>query len=81
MDKKDTTAQAEKVLVDIYRQMPLCVKAKRIFEAYQMGKILAMAGLRLSHPYASEKQIWNLWAKRHLGEKLFNDVYGDISDE
>jgi hypothetical protein len=81
MNRRDTTEDARKVLVDIYRQMPPSVKFKQIFEAYQTGKMLAMAGLRLLHPQASEKQIWYLWAKRHLGEELFKKVYGTLPDE
>jgi hypothetical protein len=81
MNRTDTTSEAEQVLLDIYRRMPPAVKFERIFSAYELGKLLAMAGLRLMHPDATEKQIWFLWAKRHLGEKLFNEVYGDIPDE
>jgi hypothetical protein len=61
--------------------MPPEVKFRRVFEAYQTGKILAMAGLRQRHPNASEKKIWYLWAKQHLGNDLFNKVYGTILDE
>ena len=80
MSSKDTSKHAHKILVDIYRRMQTTVKAMRIFEAYNTGKILAMAGLRQSHPQATEKQIWYLWAKQHLGEKLFNEVYEDVAD-
>ena len=81
MNQKDTSKVAGQVLTGIYRQMPTTVKAARVFGAYRMGQLLGMAGLRLSHPNASEKQIWYLWAKQHLGEKLFSDVYGDLPDE
>ncbi len=81
MNEQDTSKDAQQVLIDIYRRMPVAVKAEQIFQAYQTGKILAMAGIRLSHPDATEKQIWYLWAKQHLGEKLFNEVYGDVPDE
>ena len=81
MNKTDTSPEAEQVLLDIYRKMPFAVKFERIFSAYKMGKMLSMAGLRLLHPNATEKQIWLFWAKRHLGEKLFNEVYGAILDE
>lgn len=81
MRQKDTSPEAEEVLLDIYRRMPAAAKFERIFSAYQFGKILAMAGLRYLNPDATEKQIWFLWAKRHLGEKLFKDVYGEIPDE
>ena len=68
-------------MIDLYRKMPPAVKVRRIFSAYETGKILAMAGLRLLHPDASEKQIWYLWAKKHLGEKLFKQVYGALPNE
>ncbi|MHC4394762.1 MAG: hypothetical protein ACYS1A_03835 [Planctomycetota bacterium] len=81
MKQRDTSENAQRVLVQIYRDMPVSTKTMRIFEAYQTGKMLTMAGLRESHPDATDKQIWRLWAKRHLGEKLFNEVYGDSGDE
>ena len=81
MNKTDTTVHANNVLIDIYRQMPPRVKLIRIFQAYTMGKTLAMAGLRDTHPHASEKQIRQLWAKQHLGEKLYNEAYGETLDE
>jgi hypothetical protein len=57
--------------------MPVAVKVRRVFDAYRMGKLLVLAGLRQSHPAASEEQIWLLWAKRHLGEDLFDCAYGE----
>ncbi len=79
--KKDTSKAADKVLIDIYRQMSIADKVKRIFEAYQTGKMLAMAGLRELHPEASEKEIRLLWTKQHLGEELFREVYGEAANE
>ena len=81
MRQTDTTDEALEVLVRIYRQMPVSAKTRRIFSAYRTGRILAMAGLRESHPEATEEQIWYLWARRHLGEKLFNAAYGKQSNE
>lgn len=81
MNEKDTSPEAREVLIDLYRKMPPAVKVRRIFSAYQTGKILAMTGLRLLHPDASVKQIWYLWAKKHLGGKLFEQVYGALPNE
>ena len=80
MKPRDTTEDAQKVLVQIYRKMSVCAKTKRIFDAYQTGRMLAMAGLRDSHPDMSEKQIWLLWARRHLGDELFQKAYGALAD-
>ena len=81
MNKNDTSPEAQQVLISLYRKMPPEVKFRRVFEAYQTGKMLAIAGLRQRHPNASEKKIWYLWAKQHLGNELFDKVYGAILDE
>jgi hypothetical protein len=81
MNEEDTSSDAQEILVRIYQQMSPAAKARRILGAYQAGKILAMAGLKDSYPQASEKQIWHLWARQHLGEKLFKVVYGALPDE
>ena len=80
MIQRDTSKNAQKILTDIYRNMSYCDKVSRIFQAYQTGRILAMAGLRQLFPEANEKEIWQLWAKRHLGEKLFSEVYGETKN-
>ena len=81
MNGEDTSPQAQAVLIDLYRNMPPEVKFRRVFEAYQTGKMLAMAGLRQRHPEAGEKKIWYLWAQQHLGDELFKEVYGAVPDE
>ena len=81
MYEKDTSPEARKVLIDRYRMMPTTVKVGLIFDACQTGKMLAMAGIKRLHPNVSETEAWHLWAKGHLGEKLFKDVYGSSSDE
>ncbi|MDO8302199.1 MAG: hypothetical protein Q7T18_03060 [Sedimentisphaerales bacterium] len=74
--QNDTSDEAQQVVDSIYRTMTPAEKFIRVFDAYQTGKLLAMAGIRMRNPDASEKQVWWLWAKQHLGEKLFNEVYG-----
>ncbi|MFH1716945.1 MAG: hypothetical protein ABIF19_06310, partial [Planctomycetota bacterium] len=68
--KSDTSPEAQQVLIDLYRKMPPGEKFRRVFDAYETGKLLAMAGLRQRYPGASEKKIWYLWAKQHLGDDL-----------
>ena len=81
MNESDTSPDANQVLVRIYREMSSSSKGDLIFDAYRTGRELAMAGLRESHPDSTDKQIWYLWAKQHLGEKLFKEVYGKVPDE
>ncbi|MHC4221278.1 MAG: hypothetical protein ACYST9_02560 [Planctomycetota bacterium] len=80
MKPRDTSSQAYEILIDVYRRMPAAEKVTRIFDAYQTGKQLAMAGLRGLHPDATEENIWRFWARQNLGKKLFDQVYGDLPD-
>ena len=81
MFSNDTSPEAEKILTELYRDMPVTKKVRLIFNAYNTARQLAMAGIKLSNPGATEKQIRRLWAKQHLGEKLYNEVYGSENNE
>ena len=75
MSLDDTSAEAEAMLCWLYRNMTIEQKAQRVFSAYRMGKMLSMAGIHMNYPDASEEQIWHLWARRHLGDELYEKVY------
>jgi hypothetical protein len=77
----DTSKESQKVLNELYRAMTPTRKAELVFSAYSLGRQLAMAGLRQRNPNASDSQIWHLWARQHLGEALYNQVYGTASNE
>jgi hypothetical protein len=44
-----------------------------------MGRELVMARLRMRYPEASEEKIWHLWARQHLGDELYEEVYRNRS--
>ena len=71
----DTSSEAEEILCRLSRKMTPGEKGKRIFSAYRMGKMLSMAGIRMANPNASAEQVWHLWARRHLGDELYEKVY------
>jgi hypothetical protein len=73
----DTSEEAERVQLEIYRRMTPAQKWAAIASLYELGKMLQMAGLRMEHPEASEKEIWHMWARRHLGDELYEKVYGN----
>ncbi len=77
----DTSPEAEAILCRLYRNMTTAQKARRLFSAYRMGKMLSMAGIRMNHPNASEEQVWHLWARRHLGDELYEKVYQGSNNE
>lgn len=70
-----------KIVDDIYRRMSPAQKWALISDAYHTGQQLAMAGIRMQHPDWDEKQVWREWARRHLGDDLFNKVYGADQNE
>jgi hypothetical protein len=80
MNKSDTTPEARLVQIELYRRMTPAQKFRLICDAYETGKLLSMAGIRLQYPDATERDVWQIWAKRHLGEELYNKVYGNRKD-
>lgn len=72
----DTTPDAREFQYDLYRRMSPARKIELVFDAYRTGQLLSMAGIRTQYPDANEKEVWHIWAKRHLGEDLYKKVYG-----
>jgi hypothetical protein len=70
------TAGAERVQIERYRGMSPERKLGLVFRTYEAGRELAMAGLRQRHPQAEDEDLWRLWARQHLGDDLFDAVYG-----
>ncbi len=79
--KSDTPPEVLRVQYEIYRQMSPARKFQLIFDTYEMGRQLAMAGLRMRHPNATREELWRLWAQQHLGRELFQKVYGTSGHE
>jgi len=76
MSTSDTSGEARRVMYDLYRRMGPLTKVELFFDACRTGQLLSMAGIRMQYPSASEDEVWYIWAKRHLGEELYNKVYG-----
>ena len=74
--KSDTSPEARRVLYDLYRRMPLGRRLELAFDMCDTGRALAIAGLRMRHPDATDEELQRLWARQHLGQKLFEQVYG-----
>jgi hypothetical protein len=72
----DTPKSVLEIQYDLYRRMSPAKKIELIFDAYRTGQLLSMAGIRMQYPSANEDEVWHIWAKRHLGEELYNKVYG-----
>lgn len=79
--KSDTSPEALQVQYELYRRMSPARKFQLIFDTYEMGRQLAIAGLRMRHPDAAKEELWWLWARQHLGRELFEKVYGTSARE
>lgn len=72
----DTPKEILEIQYALYRKMSPAKKIELIFDAYRTGQLLSMAGIRMQYPSANDDEVWHIWAKRHLGEGLYNKVYG-----
>ncbi|MDD5010720.1 MAG: hypothetical protein PHQ00_01200 [Phycisphaerae bacterium] len=77
----DTPKEVLEIQYELYRKMSPAKKFGIVCDAYRFGQSLAMAGIRMRYPNADKKEIWHIWAKQHLGEELYNKVYGNKADE
>ena len=75
-ERKSTAPEALRAQYDLYRGMSGARKLELVFETCRTGRELALAGLRMRHPDASEEELWRHWARQHLGTELFEAVYG-----
>lgn len=76
----DTDPQAEAVQLEIYRRMPAGRKIQLVFEANEMSRAFAMAGLRSRHPQAGPEEVQRRLFGLLLGEELATRVYGPLED-
>lgn len=72
----ETPSDALRVQCEIYRRMSAREKLDLIFGTYRTGRELSLAGIRLRNPKASEADLRRIWTREHLGEELFECVYG-----
>jgi hypothetical protein len=73
---QDASEEVRRFRDQLNRRMTVQQKIGMIFSIYETVKQMTMAGLRFRNPGASERQIWHLWARQHLGSDLYEKVYG-----
>lgn len=72
----DTRPEAEELLLDLLRKTPGWRKLEMVGELYETARTLAMQGLRLRHPQATEEQLRRAHADLVLGPELAEKVCG-----
>ena len=76
MSVNDTSKEAQEVVDRRYASMSFAEKAQRLRELTRAANQMALAGLRLRHPAASERELLLELAKLRLGDDLVDRVYG-----
>jgi len=76
---RDTSPEAEAVMISILSALPACRRFEMLDDACGAAKALARVGLRTRHPEASEVEIGRLEMDLLLGEPLAEKVYGPRS--
>jgi len=75
---RDTTPEAEAVMLESLRRMSAWRRLELLDDACVTARELALAGLRIRHPDASEPEIRRLLMDVLLGPHLAARVYGPI---
>jgi len=72
----DTSPDAAKVQIRVLRGMPAWRKVQLVEDAIRTARQLALAGISLRHPKASDAERSRLLLEMLLGASLAADVYG-----
>lgn len=77
MSVSDTSAAAQQAIDRRYASMSFAEKAERLRAVTGAANQMALAGLRLRHPAASEGELLLHLARLRLGDDLVDRVYRD----
>jgi hypothetical protein len=77
---RDTSLEAEAVMLDVYRQMPAWRKLELVDDANRAARQLAMAGLRARHPDEPLPRLRRRLLGLVLGEAVALAVYGPLDE-
>jgi hypothetical protein len=77
----DTGPEAERVLIELLRQAPVTRKLEMLGQMNATARQLALQGLRVRHPEATEAQLRRYLADLLLGPELAARAYGPRPSE
>jgi hypothetical protein len=75
----DTCREAERVQIDLWRRMSPLEKARAVSEISRAVQELSLAGIRLRHPEASERECMLRLAVLKLGRTLAVQAYPEAA--
>jgi hypothetical protein len=76
----DTNPKMEALQIQLWRQASPTRKMDMLAQLNASARTLALAGLRLRHPQASEAELHRRLAGLLLGEEVAYKVYGELDD-
>lgn len=76
----DTDPEAERIQIEIFRNMPAWRKVQLVEDANRTARQLALAGLRQRHPDAGPEELHRRLVGLFLGEELATQVYGPLPE-
>lgn len=75
----DTSPEADRIQVEIFRKMKPEERLKRSFELSAAMKRLNATGVRMRHPEYSDEEVRLAVIRMRLGDELFLKVYPHAS--
>jgi hypothetical protein len=72
----DTSPEAERVLIEGYRKMPVWQKLQQVQELNQLAQQLALLDICQRYPQASERELQLRLASRWLEPELMRQAFG-----
>ena len=78
---RDTSPEAEKVLIELLRAAPSWKRLHRIASLNAAIRELHLSGMHQRHPGESAQQLRRRYADEVLGEDLAAKVYGPLKGE
>ena len=73
MNANDTTNEAEGVLIDIFRRMPIEQKWRQLGDLYRTARILHEAGVRQRNPSATDRDVVEDWLSLTIDPELLRE--------
>jgi hypothetical protein len=77
MRPADTSPEAWRVLLEIYRRMTPDEKLQRTLDMSAFLRSMCEAGVRAEYPQAQDRELFLRVTQRTLGKELFAKVYGN----
>jgi hypothetical protein len=78
---RDTDPQAERIQIELLREMPSWRKMELVTQLTEMWYALALSGLRHRHPEAGDNELHRRLADQILGSELAARVYPPLPEE